>query len=55
VEKHFNDNSTQKEQQLLTDALCFVCEDAPQLKSIQLHKILPTPLTKILRGPAYAA
>ena len=50
VDNHFNDNSTQKEQQLLTVALCLVCEDAPQLRSIQLHKILPTPLTKIFPG-----
>ena len=34
VDNHFNDNSTQKEQQVLTDALCPVCEDTPQLRSI---------------------
>ena len=50
VDNHFNDNSTQKEQQLLTDALCLVCEYVPQIRSSQLHKILPTPLTKMFPG-----
>jgi hypothetical protein len=39
-----------KRNELLTDAQCLVCEDATQLRSIQLHKIMPTPLTNVLPG-----